>query len=77
MDAYTIANKLGRSYAESSSIRSNAPLSGEWAGDITIPEVYRAIEEEIGRELTTDEYEWVLDDWESGYFDYWDETLND
>lgn len=71
MDAYEIAHELGKNYAAGSMIRSTAPLSGEWAGMITIPEVYRDIEDALGREMTTDEYEWVLDEWEAGYEEHW------
>lgn len=77
MDAYEIAKAQGRVYASGSMIRSLAPLSGEWADEVTIPEVYQSIEDELGRELTTDEYEWVLDDWEEGYNEHWDDLEGD
>lgn len=71
MDAYEIAKKHGFEYAQNTEIFREAPLSGEFAGDIVVPEVYARIEEELGREMTSDEYEWTLDEWEAGYFEFW------
>lgn len=70
----SIAHALGWGYAESHTYHE-APLSYEYGDMVTSQEIYRQVEDQI--DLKDEDYEWILDDWEEGYFDYWNNHMYD
>ena len=68
-----IAAQNGKNHAETHDYRE-APLSGEWAGEITTGEVIMEVEEEAGLgTIPADLESEILDSWEAGYWEFWDE----
>lgn len=60
---------LGYAYARWQGYQVESPLSGEWAGSILPADIYR----ELGITSEGDEGGSILDSWESGYNEFFEQ----
>lgn len=65
----SVAHSLGYGWAERHPFYE-APLSYEYADMVTEQEIYRSVEASVTPD--DEDYEWILDSWEEGYWAYWD-----
>ena len=64
-----LAYSHGWDYAIRQGYQEESPLSGEWAGSIPPAEIYR----ELGIASEDDEDCFILDSWESGYNEFFEQ----